>query len=67
VYAYDDYYMYGGGYMMGLEMGLMFGIMGASEAAYMDPMYGDYYGGMDGGFMADDGFDADDGGDFDFD
>ena len=67
--TYDDHYMYGGGHMMGLEMGLMFGIMGASDHAYADPMYNDYYGGdsfaADGG-----GFDADDGGgggDFDFD
>ena len=59
-YVYDDYYMYGGGYMMGLEMGMMLGIMGAADAAYADPMYGDYYGGdFGGGFGADMGFDAD--------
>lgn len=62
---YDDYYMYGGGHMMGMEMGLMFGIMGASHTAYSDPMYADYYGDEYGGDM---GFDADDddfgGGDF---
>ena len=66
--VYDDYYMYGGGYMMGMEMGMMFGIMGASDYAYNDPMYGDYYGG-DMGFDADEGFDDDGdfgGGDFDF-
>lgn len=50
--------------MMGMEMGLMFGIMGASDHAYADPMYGDYYGDMGGGDM---GFDADGGDDFDFD
>lgn len=62
VYVYDDYYMYGGGYMMGMEMGLMFGIMGASDYAYADPMYQDYYAGDDMGFDADGGGD-----DFDFD
>ena len=54
-YVYDDYYMYGGGYMMGLEMGLMLSVMGAADCAYADPMYGDYYGG-DEGFAADGGF-----------
>ena len=63
--VYDDYYMYGGGYMMGMEMGMMFGIMGASDYAYNDPMYGDYYGGDMFG-DGDMGFDADDG-DFGFD
>ena len=57
IYMYDDYYMYGGGYMAGMEMGLMFGIMGASNYAYMDPMYVDDYGG-------DIGFDADEDDDF---
>lgn len=54
--------------MMGLEMGMMFGIMGAADAAYADPMYGDYYGG-DMGFEADEGFGdgfGDDDGGFDF-
>lgn len=65
-YVYDDYYMYGGGYMMGLEMGLMLSVMGAADCAYADPMYGDYYGG-DEGFAADGGFGfGDDGDDFDF-
>ena len=45
IYMYDDY-MYRGGYMAGMEMGLMFGIMGASNYAYMDPMCVDDYGGM---------------------
>ena len=68
-YVYDDYYMYGGGYMMGLEMGLMLGVMGAADGAYADPMYGDYYGGDFGGeegFAADGGFGFDGGDDFDF-
>jgi hypothetical protein len=63
---YDDYYMYGGGYMMGSPM-FMFGMMGASDMAYMD--YNDYGGMGDEGFMADDGgglFGDDDGGGFDF-
>ena len=67
VMYYDDYYMYGGGYMMGTEM-MMFGAMyGASSYAYADPMYGDYYA-DDMGFDADGGYDDydDDGGDFDF-
>ena len=54
--------MYGGGHMMGMEMGLMFGIMGAADHAYADPMYGDYYGGDD--MFGGSGFDADDGDDF---
>ena len=59
---YDDYYMYGGGYMSGMEMGLMLGIMGAHTNAYADPMYTDGYYGDDVGLGADEGFD--DGGDF---
>ena len=68
VMVYDDYYMYGGGYMMGLEMGMMFGIMGAASTAYADPYYGEYYGGEYGGEYGgfDDGFAADGGDDFDF-
>ena len=62
-YVYDDYYMYGGGYMLGTDM-MMFGMLyGASDMAYND--YGSYYG-EDAGFGADGGFDDDDdfGGDF---
>lgn len=58
---YDDFYMYGGGHMMGLDMALTFGIMGAASAAYADPMYGEYYGddmmGGDMGFEADEDMD----------
>eukprot|EP00322_Chrysochromulina_rotalis_P020247 CAMPEP_0115848946 /NCGR_PEP_ID=MMETSP0287-20121206/11193_1 /TAXON_ID=412157 /ORGANISM="Chrysochromulina rotalis, Strain UIO044" /LENGTH=183 /DNA_ID=CAMNT_0003302893 /DNA_START=53 /DNA_END=604 /DNA_ORIENTATION=+ len=68
---YDDYYMYGGGYMLGADM-MMFGIMGASMTAFADPCYGDYYGGTDMAGYGDAGFAADDGGgdfgdDFGFD
>ena len=45
------------------QMGMMFGIMGAADHAYADPMYNDYYAG-DMGFDADDGG-LDDGFDFD--
>ena len=59
----DDYYMYGGGYMLGTDMMMCGMLYGASDYAYND--YGGYYGDDFGGDM---GFDADDGGDdFDFD
>lgn len=66
-YVYDDYYMYGGGYMLGTDM-MMFGMLyGASDMAYYDHQsYGGDYG-MDQGFDADGGFGMDDGDDFDFD
>ena len=56
LYYYDDYFMYGGGFMMGMEMGLAFGIMGTADAAYADPMYSDYYG-VGEGFAADEDMD----------
>ena len=53
---YDDYYMYGGGYMLGAEM-MAFGMMyGAADVAYQD--YAGYYG---DDMFGDDGFDADGG------
>ena len=44
-----------------LRVPQVFGIIGASQMAYQDPMYADYYGDD----MMDGGFDADGGGDFD--